>query len=377
MRRRIGLAIILASLLSLSGIGCSPNHTAMPRVYAQPSLDIGLFYDELAPYGRWIMIDGFGWVWNPYGTAVGWRPYTDGHWVWTDYGWTWVSIWRWGWAPFHYGRWHHHLQHGWVWIPGHVWGPGWVVWRRGPGWVGWAPLPPAAGWRSGYGTSISHTEIDRAVRPEWYSFVEERQLTSLDMRRHFMRAERNPELIGRTRNVTDYSTVNNRIVNRSIDVDRFEQETQQRVVRHRATDRLSPGADGDVDHVHGTTVEFYRPAIQDKSVTRVPRNMEPAENRVREVKSEQETQLRKLERRQAENKTLTEKQQRKLDQQQAQEKVRVEKQQRKEQSRIEQQRITRERQQQKRIERERQRQEKKAKKMKPPTSATASQPPPG
>ena len=28
-----------------------------------------------------------------------------GHWLQTEYGWTWISDWDWGWAPFHYGRW--------------------------------------------------------------------------------------------------------------------------------------------------------------------------------------------------------------------------------------------------------------------------------
>ena len=33
-------------------------------------------------------------------------------------------------------------QLGWLWIPGDVWGPAWVQWRRGDRHAGWAPLPP-------------------------------------------------------------------------------------------------------------------------------------------------------------------------------------------------------------------------------------------
>ena len=68
-------------------------------------------------------------------------PYsTDGHWVLSDYGWTWVSDYEWGWAPFHYGRWNHDDYYGWLWIPDNQWGPSWVSWRRAEGYYGWAPM---------------------------------------------------------------------------------------------------------------------------------------------------------------------------------------------------------------------------------------------
>jgi hypothetical protein len=60
----------------------------------------------------------------------------------TEFGWTWVSDWSWGWAPFHYGRWVIVSGFGWCWVPGTMWGPAWVTWRSGGGWVGWAALPP-------------------------------------------------------------------------------------------------------------------------------------------------------------------------------------------------------------------------------------------
>jgi hypothetical protein len=60
----------------------------------------------------------------------------------TEFGWTWVSDYSWGWAPFHYGRWIVIVGHGWCWVPGTIWGPAWVAWRAGDGFVGWAPLPP-------------------------------------------------------------------------------------------------------------------------------------------------------------------------------------------------------------------------------------------
>src|SRR3954464_2631010 len=44
-----------------------------------------------------------GGVWEPAQVEVGWRPYTRGRWVQSDYGWTWLSNEPWGWATYHYG----------------------------------------------------------------------------------------------------------------------------------------------------------------------------------------------------------------------------------------------------------------------------------
>ncbi len=109
-----------------------------PQAYAQ-------FTDALTPYGSWVDDPSYGRVWTPSPQIVGvdFSPYaTNGHWVMTEYGWTWVSGWDWGWAPFHYGRWAMRGGFGWCWIPGTLWGPAWVSWRSGGGFVGWAPLPP-------------------------------------------------------------------------------------------------------------------------------------------------------------------------------------------------------------------------------------------
>jgi hypothetical protein len=104
---------------------------------------------ELDPYageldrnGSWRYEAAVGYVWSPR-VAVGWSPYTSGHWSWTPYGWTWVPYETWGWAPSHYGRWGFSASFGWYWSPGRTWGPAWVSWGVGHGYVGWCPL----GWR--------------------------------------------------------------------------------------------------------------------------------------------------------------------------------------------------------------------------------------
>lgn len=109
-----------------------------PQAYTQ-------FQDTLAPYGSWVDDPAYGEVWVPSASVVGndFSPYaTNGDWVDSEYGWTWVSGWSWGWAPFHFGRWTTIANHGWGWVPGTMWGPSWVSWRVGAGCVGWAPLPP-------------------------------------------------------------------------------------------------------------------------------------------------------------------------------------------------------------------------------------------
>src|SRR6267154_2482750 len=72
----------------------------------EPPPEVAEFYDALAPHGTWFVAPGRGWVWQPNPAEVGsdFRPYTQGHWLYTDVGWTWVSNYEWGWAPFHYGR---------------------------------------------------------------------------------------------------------------------------------------------------------------------------------------------------------------------------------------------------------------------------------
>jgi hypothetical protein len=104
------------------------------------------FYEPLSPYGRWVSYPGYGMVFVPSATVVGvgFRPYTYGHWEYTEWGWTWVDHHPFGWATGHYGRWFYDSSYGWVWVPGTVWSPAWVTWRTGGGYIGWAPMPPGA-----------------------------------------------------------------------------------------------------------------------------------------------------------------------------------------------------------------------------------------
>ncbi len=121
------------------------------------------FYQSLEPYGQWIEDPEYGYVWLP-DEDIEFRPYyTNGHWVMTEYGNTWVSGYPWGWACFHYGRWTYDGYYGWLWIPGTDWGPAWVSWRYSTGYYGWAPLGP--------GFRIGASLLDYSCPGDWWVFI--------------------------------------------------------------------------------------------------------------------------------------------------------------------------------------------------------------
>jgi len=139
---RIGVAVLAGGLLG--GPQLVQNHAN-----AQVNLSVGIdirsptdFYTPLGAYGSWVEVPRYGRCWRPASVVTGWRPYTNGHWEWTDVGWYWVSDEPWGWACYHYGYWNFDPAYGWVWIPGTEWSPAWVTWREAPDYVGWAPCGP-------------------------------------------------------------------------------------------------------------------------------------------------------------------------------------------------------------------------------------------
>lgn len=105
----------------------------------------------LDPHGTWVDVAEYGPAWRPTGVRTSWQPYSEGHWEREGLEWLWVSDFKWGWLPFHYGRWYSHANFGWVWIPGFDYAPSWTVWRDADEYSAWAPLPPGPCWR---GTSF-------------------------------------------------------------------------------------------------------------------------------------------------------------------------------------------------------------------------------
>ncbi|MBE0428204.1 MAG: FecR domain-containing protein, partial [Nitrospirae bacterium] len=97
-------------------------------------------------YGYWVHTPDYGYVWSPRITINTWAPYRDGRWIWRNNDYVWVSYERWGWVPYHYGRWGFSVGIGWFWVPPAVhdvfWGPGFVAWINMPTYISWVPLAP-------------------------------------------------------------------------------------------------------------------------------------------------------------------------------------------------------------------------------------------
>ena len=163
----------------------------------QGGVSFEVFYNELSPYGEWVDHPGYGYVWIPL-TGPDFAPYSsDGHWVLTNYGWTWVSDYSWGWAPFHYGRWDYDDYYGWFWVPDNEWGPAWVSWRRSPSYYGWAPMRP------GISLSVSFGRQYTVPNERWI-FVRNRDISRPDISHYYINRTnnntiiRNSSLINRT-----------------------------------------------------------------------------------------------------------------------------------------------------------------------------------
>ena len=135
---------------------------AVSQRYVPPDM-IGT--EDLDDNGQWQDTPDYGAVWTPTAVAVGWVPYSFGHWAWVaPWGWTWIDDASWGFAPFHYGRWAR-WHNSWCWVPGPrnvraVYAPALVAWSGSAGGVGvaWFPLAPREVYVPGYRVS------DRYVR---------------------------------------------------------------------------------------------------------------------------------------------------------------------------------------------------------------------
>ncbi|HLI97977.1 MAG TPA: DUF6600 domain-containing protein [Candidatus Baltobacteraceae bacterium] len=77
-------------------------------------------YGNLANYGRWQNVPGYGYAWAPYNQSQNnFAPYSNGQWVWEPgYGYTWVDNSPYGYTTSHYGTWFNNPNYGgWLWQP--------------------------------------------------------------------------------------------------------------------------------------------------------------------------------------------------------------------------------------------------------------------
>jgi Family of unknown function (DUF6600) len=124
-------------LLMFLAPGCASSQEEINSASSQP-------YNvaDLNSYGEWINTNNYGSAWQPY-AVVGWMPFDNGHWAYSNENWTWVSYEPFGWIVYHYGYWYDDPLYGWVWIPSDgIWSPANVSWFNDGDYIGWAPLGP-------------------------------------------------------------------------------------------------------------------------------------------------------------------------------------------------------------------------------------------
>ncbi|HYY28738.1 MAG TPA: DUF6600 domain-containing protein [Chthoniobacterales bacterium] len=223
-----------------------------------------VFYDRLQSDGQWFNDRTYGAVWQPAvaSTDQNWRPYTDGRWVYTDRGWTWISNENFGWATYHYGRWARLSDKGWIWVPGSTWAPAWVSWRESDDYVGWAPLPPEAqaqqnvkieGWADNYYN----------IGPGSYVFLKVTDLANRSYRSSIIPSQDNVDVISRTRNVTNIYYDNSGITDNGPDYDRLVQNSNVKIDRYRLNfvQQNNPGEQFGAA-TRGDQLQFVAPAAR-------------------------------------------------------------------------------------------------------------------
>ena len=211
------MKVIKAAVFALAGV-------ALAGVLAQPAradVSFEFAYSNLNQHGSWLVSGEYGRVWQPREYTREWNPYHDGHWVDTDMGWAWVSDYQWGSLPYHYGTWVVDPRYGWVWIPGEVWAPSWVVFRTGPDHIGWAPVPP------GFSVGVS---IGFAA-PSSFIYVSSRDFLAPDLRRAIIPPSQTNVFINNTTIVNNIVIQNNIVINRGPDVQIIEKASGHSVRR--------------------------------------------------------------------------------------------------------------------------------------------------
>ena len=188
--------IVFIALIGFSFFLNNSPLQAQPGYRGNPSFNT--FYNELSAYGQWRTVPRYGEVWSY--NEPGFRPYaTNGQWEYSDMGWTWVSGYDWGWAPFHYGRWELDDYYGWIWIPGYDYAPAWVTWSQADDYYGWAPL--------GFGLDIN-ISIGRVPYNRW-NYASQRYITHPMIGQYCLPYRRNQYYSGRQRAVINIYTNNN------------------------------------------------------------------------------------------------------------------------------------------------------------------------
>jgi DNA segregation ATPase FtsK/SpoIIIE-like protein len=216
----------------------APEVVVQPEPYQPPPADVvTVYHGDLDPYGHWVDVAPYGSCWVPNAVPFGWAPYTVGHWVYSDVGWTWVSVdveTNWGPVVYHYGSWYEAPGVGWCWVPGVTWAPAWVAWREGGGYMAWAPLPPQVVFGGVFGVAV----VNRYVPANRYVVVDERYADDRNIHEHIVRND--ITIVNRTTNITNITIVNGRVENHGVAVEHVERVTGRQIERVEVTKAATP-----------------------------------------------------------------------------------------------------------------------------------------
>jgi hypothetical protein len=218
------------------------------------------FYDELQPYGTWIYDPQYGNVWIP-DVEEDFRPYaTRGYWAMTSYGNTWVSDYPWGWATFHYGRWHFDNYYGWEWVPGNEWAPAWVSWRDGGGYYGWAPMEPGVSIDASFGDNYS-------VPDNYWVFAPYAYINYTNVYNYYVPYNKTRTIIRNTAWLRNRYNYNNRVYNAGPRREEIQRYSHRPVRVYNINNVNRPSR----ITVNNNNINIYRPAVRQNTNARPAR----------------------------------------------------------------------------------------------------------
>lgn len=119
-------ALLAVALATAARAGLAP--------YTDPGkIDFDTAIELINPYGTWAKV-GDKWAFTPLDHAV---PYTNGRWLYSEYGWMWKGNSPHSWVTEHFGYWKRGADKVWSWYPGPHWLPQIVEIRASPAGIGW------------------------------------------------------------------------------------------------------------------------------------------------------------------------------------------------------------------------------------------------
>ena len=251
--RLIGTAMAAALLLAGPTVGVAPF--VAPATAQQAQVSFNIFFDRLSSGGVWVKSSRYDYVWCPR-VDTRWSPYTHGHWIYLrDRGWYFDSDEPFAWAVYHYGRWYRDADIGWCWVPGDVWAPAWVTWRRSDDYVGWAPLAPEG---NGFavGTRVSRREVPQ---DDWV-FVQSHDFLEPQLSVTIVFGSDKPDVYRRTRDVGPVVVHNDIVVNNVININFVEQQTKQTVTQVKVETADQPQTT--TAAVDNETIKVFNPKLE-------------------------------------------------------------------------------------------------------------------